>query len=120
MAVWVQLPMVGQAAPGSSGSGSGGGDSHDAAFDCWCQMFQLCEQNTLLGQCRLATDLQFTAGAMKEWTPHEGWLMVVLTIVSDWLTMQEQSQHSRRCAVGGMGVRLAGERHTPLFMYAVS
>lgn len=46
MAVWVQLPMVGQAAAGSSSSGS-----FDAAFDCWCHMFQLCEQNTLLGKC---------------------------------------------------------------------
>lgn len=46
MAVWVQLPM---AAPAAAGSGSSA--AYDGAFDCWSQMFALCEQNTLLGGC---------------------------------------------------------------------
>ena len=53
MAVWVQLPMVGEPAAvngsSSSSSSGGGGGAYDGAFDCWNQLFTLCEQNTLLG-----------------------------------------------------------------------
>ena len=45
--------MVGEPAaaikPSSSRSNSSSG-AHDAASDCWNQLFTLCEQNTLLGR----------------------------------------------------------------------
>jgi hypothetical protein len=56
MAVWVQLPMVAPAAAAAAAAAEGGSSSsnssgaYDAAFDCWCQLFTLCEQNSLLGR----------------------------------------------------------------------
>jgi hypothetical protein len=49
MAVWVQLPMVAPAAAAAATAGGSSSSMYDAAFDCWCQLFTLCEHNSLLG-----------------------------------------------------------------------